>query len=1146
MKRAFKLLFLMVLAVALSLTAVACDFGNADEVEDCGEGNHVWSEGYELVSEAACGKNQTGYPICTVCGAKGETVEIYGTAIYHIWSDDYTTDTPAACGKNKTGYRVCNLCSAHEESVEIKDTALEHVWSDDYTIATEAACGVNQTGYKTCTREGCDAHDVTVDIVGTALEHEWDDEYSVSQPAACGVNAKGYNLCTREGCQAHNEEVVLDGTALDHMWSDDYTKATEAACGVNATGYKTCTREGCEAHDVTVDLDGTALDHVWSENYTTETGATCSENAKGYKTCTREGCEARDVTVEIPDSKLEHSFNAENAADTYKVANTVHDYYKSCGNCGAASDTETFTAPHVFDQKVIAEQYIRTNASATDPTSYYMSCICTIASETEYFITEYPTFTAGTGVYYTGTIHAGARYDYTEKVGFAGEDDTKTWQNVTHDAVAGNVTLSTTNCPWQPNYTPTEGKLSGSVFAMETDIYFSNFTVDTTNTDRQLAFFGFGNDGVTSNNNNLFAHFYLDIKADETGKVNSLYFREAPEVVFNVDTWYNLRMVVRDDPEDDGFKSIIDVYVNGCLVADGANAVCGKNVTSNTSLTGFTWQFRTYPGQSSDSVMMLDNTYIGIPHGDNHIYDQENTTLDGAFVEAATKDHGDLYYKSCVCGALSDTETFESTIPLFEAGNGVFYKDAGDYSGTKNNWSALVSSDFYSSDAKVNPTIDAEKGIIKQSVTIWGHTLIKNNNQQIGTKHVVETDIKFDSVNVNKDTSTQTRFAAISLTSGENGGYAKAFVRLFAHSIIENNKVTGVQISANTDKINVEKDVVYNLSLDTWYNLRIETEDIPLETGKNIKYSVYINGGLVYENIVTDQTQTALATGKLTGLALELRGDRTGGNINLDNTFMGTYVAPLELGTGVYYNNAGDYQGKKLDFAEVTDDTFSNGASSSMVSIADGVMITKWGYTYARFNLIGANVVGNKHVFETDVKFDAPAGTTLLKHFQNNAANGFDPTIGWFGFTSTADGANSKQFTQIPINALIDADGNITGIGISNTNYGTKQNGADIANTRYASLELDKWYNFRMEVEFIQGDNSVTAKASVYINGVLVTSAYAPWNAAKITDANTPIVSMGFQSRGNVNDDGMYTSADITATFDNMFYGTVPAETAAD
>ncbi len=802
------------------------------------------------------------------------------------------------------------------------------------------------------------------------------------------------------------------------------------------------------------------------------------------------------------------------------------------GNASYTYTTHTFGSSyamagymHDYTEEIAKSATLATAATETAFAKYYYSCAnCGNVNESE----GAATFENGMKVISQDTFTG----DYSGNGAYYANNGVVNGVTYTGNKLAS---ASATFGTWKPLQLGNAVDATGVKHVFEADIMIPTeeaakitMSAPVSGKDKNIGWFGLSNNSTVSNSNEyIFAGFYVNVVMNDSGVATGFALsnttsksNEAVNALFgafNFGQWYNICIEVTANAED--LDSVAEYYINGVHVGTEIFLDAQSKVTANTKINKFVCIGRSGGTGDVAAAVNFANIFYGTEKAHVHQYTEE--VVDEQYrVDPSDTTSPIEYYKSCTCG-LAGEETFNHY--TFTAGSGVYYNDHGDYIGTKNGWSMLVSSDYTVSKEAVTPTLDSEKGVLNQGVGTWGYSLIKNNNQVEGTKHVIETDIKFSGIAYN---AAQTRFASVSFTSAANGAYANAFLRFFAHAIAENGTVTGVQLSTDTDKINSSGKVIYNLALNTWYNLRIESEEVATDAGKNIVYSVYINGGLVYEGVNTDQAVTALATGSLTGLAVEPRGDRSG-TISLDNTFMGTYLPPRELGTGVYYNNPGSYIGQKYDFSDKTD-IFSNNPSAVIIKDTADVLESEMGLTYIRFNIKGGDTVGTTHVFETDIKFHVEAGTKLTST---------DTNVAWFGISEKTTGDNNA-FGHLYVNAITDSEGNVTGFGLSQTKYLSTDNGVLQANTRYGQFELDRWYNFRFEITILTASSGqdLTASCKAYIDDELVASStsYDPYYKG-LTTTTPPAASFFLVSRS------VLTEAAVV-TFDNMFFGTIPTE----
>ncbi len=223
-------------------------------------------------------------------------------------------------------------------------------------------------------------------------------------------------------------------------------------------------------------------------------------------------------------------------------------------------------------------------------------------------------------------------------------------------------------------------------------------------------------------------------------------------------------------------------------------------------------------------------------------------------------------------------------------GNGLYYNNQGDYTGTAVDyeWNGVFNKNVYPNAAgSTYATLsDGALGIfVKNNVG----ARVLNTLHDVGTKHVAETDIMFNNIAYN---ATQTRFAAISLTSGTDGKFSRAFLPVFAHAISEGEKVTAIRLCTYAD--DSTKGIICELNPNEWYNLRFEIEEtttmIQDEEKVALAFKLYVDNDLVYETVYYDSTYMSRYTGECQAIGFEPRGDREG-IIYIDNSFVGTIVS---------------------------------------------------------------------------------------------------------------------------------------------------------------------------------------------------------------------------------------------------------------
>ncbi len=506
-----------------------------------------------------------------------------------------------------------------------------------------------------------------------------------------------------------------------------------------------------------------------------------------------------------------------------------------------------------------------------------------------------------------------------------------------------------------------------------------------------------------------------------------------------------------------------------------------------------------------------------------------------------------IFKKSCACGEISPASTFEhgTAIPAFSTVERPYYNNPGSYSyfGTKLDY---ITSPTIVKTSKAAPAVSG--GVLTAKLDAWAHFQIVNEAPIEGTKHIVETDIKFS--DIVKGTNGNTRFAYISLTANETSGSAgNAFVSFCVNLVTDSNgDPIGVELSTD-EGIHKAGYTYTTLDIDKWYNLRFEATEIS-ETATAIE--VYVNGVHVSDYDTIKVTNYKSPSNKINGLAIENRGtpDNHGATVSLDNTFIGTYdpnhiheyvyeiendntfaadattTAPksyykscscglisdsevfyvglplFESGKGLYYNDNGNYAGSTISSFKPTIGSWYNPAIQGVISNS----IKEYGYD---------------HVFETDVMFDVDA----LK-FTSKSGD----CLGWFGLTCCSTNNNEHIFLGFDVNPVLDSDNMVTAVKLQGHNCGKSA----------VVLESDTWYNIRVEAVANKDDNNSVVK--LYVNGYLVGEDLAFGAQSKVT-SNTQIYGFKYVARIPSTLESGYTSG--TVEFANMFYGTCAPEFVA-
>ena len=323
-----------------------------------------------------------------------------------IVADEYLK-TAATCTEAAVYYKSCSVCGVVSDETFTSGEALGHdLFCDENCeelenyLAAEATCTTRAKYYKHC--HVCDyVSDETFED-GTALGHKIvevvEDKY-LKSAATCTEAAVYYKSCERCG-EAITAYTFTYGDPADHKLvekvADEYLKSA-ATCTELAVYYKSCSVCG-EASDETFTYGkpaGHKLVEVAEEKYL-KTAATCTDAAVYYKSCSVCG-EASTETFTYGEA-LGHKW-IKIADDKYLKAEATCDspaeYYYACEVCGESSKditgdyyTHCDAEEHVFNRKLIHEDYLRTEATCTEHATYFYSCSKCGAMGIEYFVDE--------------------------------------------------------------------------------------------------------------------------------------------------------------------------------------------------------------------------------------------------------------------------------------------------------------------------------------------------------------------------------------------------------------------------------------------------------------------------------------------------------------------------------------------------------------------------------------------------------------------------------------------------------------------------------------------------------------------------------------------------------------------------------------
>ena len=426
---------------------------------------------------------------------------------FHVLS--YVSAKPATCtDSGNKAYYACSDCGKWFEdslgTVEITDKssvvipAAEHIPAEavreNEVAATCCAAGsYDEVIYCSVCHEEVSREPKTIPIDEDA--HDW-GEWMINKLDEANTHIR-YCVCDESQTAPHNFD---DGKVT--------TEATHTSKGVKTF---TCTDCG---YSYTEEIPET-IDHEWSDWYSNQDGTharSCACNE-----VETEDCEWDDGVITKP--ATENSTGIK----TY--------------TCAVCRHTRTEIIPvvehtHVFDESVVAEEYLASRASCTDPARYYHSCKCGEKGTETFALGEKLAHTAGE---WTVTV---------PPVGFE----------------AGERVKTCTTC--------------GETLVTEA-IYHSFGLGDETNADKTLTGLG---EGVSPDE--LTAHFgnlgYEVTITDADGK-EADYVGTGIRVTVGEETY---EIIVKGDVYSDGNIDIFDLmslldHVNGDAMLEGVYMTAG-------------------------------------------------------------------------------------------------------------------------------------------------------------------------------------------------------------------------------------------------------------------------------------------------------------------------------------------------------------------------------------------------------------------------------------------------------------------------------------------------------------------------------------------------------------------------------------------
>lgn len=302
------------------------------------EGTHAFTaekaEEQYLKSGSTCEGQAEYYKSCDTCGlsskgTEGEATFVSGNVLDHDWGEPSYTWTAVPDGYMCVASSKCKNC----------DTDIADVASMTYDVVTQPTCLTTGIGRYTATFSSFPSQ--TKDITLPATGHDWGTTEYTWTPTEDGYTCTAKRVCQKDKTHAETETVTAA-----------YAVVTEPTCLTDGLGRYQASFEADWAEDASKDVTLSALDHDW--------GAWTS-NGDGTHTrvCTKDSSHTEDGTC-----------SGGTATCTERAI---------CDVCGGAYGD---LAAHDFTAEVAEENYLKSEATCTEPAVYYKSCkACGLTSE---------------------------------------------------------------------------------------------------------------------------------------------------------------------------------------------------------------------------------------------------------------------------------------------------------------------------------------------------------------------------------------------------------------------------------------------------------------------------------------------------------------------------------------------------------------------------------------------------------------------------------------------------------------------------------------------------------------------------------------------------------------------------------------------
>ncbi len=554
------------------------------------------------------------------------------------------------------------------------DGGHEHTFDQEKVSAEflkeEATCLSGAVYFKSCTcgEKGTETF-TSGDPVAHTFDREVANETTLKSAATCTDAAVYYKTCV---CGEKGTETFTSGDPVDHTFdqevAEDAFLATEATCENKATYYTSCVcgEVGTETFESgAVDPDnhtGTSTTLTPGTNGThTETYDCCGGDAGSAVTCTASNADGDCTTAETCACG-----NTVTAAQSHTLVikanknDTHHTMECTNANCNHEED-----AAHAFDQTVAETGFLKAAATCQAKAVYYKSCACGKAGTETFEHGEKDaanhTGTASYANHNNGT-HT-ATYDCCSAA--AGAPVPCTASNADGDC----TTAETCAC----GYTVTAAQTH--TLAIKADNTDTHHTMECTNascdheeeathTLIDTVHEDFLKSPATCTDLAVYykscACGHESTETFTTGTVNASAHTEATatELVDNNDGTHDVVWECCAAVENDNVTCTA-TNDNNCTTDD--KCVCGHIVYAKTGDTHT-------PAVDPDGAKDATNHTMKCSNTDCHYTENAAHTLaevvdDDCLKSAATCSAKAVYYKSCTCGHISDTETFTSGNP---------------------------------------------------------------------------------------------------------------------------------------------------------------------------------------------------------------------------------------------------------------------------------------------------------------------------------------------------------------------------------------------------------------------------------------------------------------------------------------------------